>query len=85
MKSMDVIAPAEKMETITSELIRDGFEFTIRYQDGEYTIFASKPEWSSIPTWRSGNAIMPVGNGDSLSEAYLSLRNFLKDFVPGQV
>jgi hypothetical protein len=72
-------------ETIKNELIQDGFDFTIRYHSNKYTIFASKPEWSSISTWRNGIALMPVGDGDSLSEAYQNLRSFLEDFIPGQV
>lgn len=74
-----------KFETIKNELLQDGFDFTVRCCSNKYTIFVSRPEWSSIPTWRNGIAIMPVGEGETLSEAYQNLRWFLEDFVPGQV
>ena len=63
------------MEVLTKKLIDMGWEFSIRYENGEYSISVWKPDW---PSKLYTAPICPTGKGVSWDVAALELMEILR-------
>ena len=70
------------MEIIIKKLIDLGWEFSIRYEGGEWSITVWKPDW---PSNYPGHLVCPTGKGKTIDEAILDLMaNFNLNSLHGE-